>query len=140
MQDPIPDLWPEYIARTEVPTPLAILRIQANNLRTKTKGIIEAEVRNLTDNDKKREIYQFEVIAPALDGYTVRLFTAEHAMGLVYPIDFQWNEFQHGYESASTPEEIYSLLKIIFQSNTTRSVLMSLIAGSNERRPSAPTQ
>jgi len=63
MQDVIPDLWPDEITRTEVPTPLAILRIQANNLRAKTKGIIEAEVRCLVDREKKREIYHFEIVA-----------------------------------------------------------------------------
>ena len=133
MHDAIPDLWPAKI-RSEVPTPLAILRIQANNLQTKTKGLIKAEVRTLTDNSKGREIYQFELIAPAMEGYTVRLFSADHRSSLVYPININWHSFDQGLESASTPDEVYHLLQQIFQSNETKSTLMSLIAGSNERQ------
>jgi hypothetical protein len=140
MQDNIPDLWPDEIERTDVPTPLLILRIQANNLSKRTKGIIEAKVQNLTDNGKEREIYYFEVVAPALEGYTVRLFTAEHALSRVYPIIFYSNEFHDGAESASTPEEIYPLLQRIFTSRETTSLLMSLIARSNERQTSTQTQ
>ena len=136
MHDVIPDLWPDEI-RSEVPTPLAILRIQANNLQTKTKGIIQAEVRTLTDHNKKREIYRFELVAPAMEGYTFRLFSAEHQSKLVYPVVLEWDGFEHGSETASTPDELYPLLKMIFQSDATKSTLMSLIAQSNEQRQDA---
>ncbi len=139
MQDVIPDLWPDEITRTEVPTPLAILRIQANNLRAKTKGIIEAEVRCLVDREKKREIYHFEIVAPALEGQTIRLFSAEHAEALVYPIEFDWPEFENYHDgSASTPEQVYRILKRIFQSEKTTSIVMSLMARSNEKRTPSP--
>lgn len=134
MQDVIPDLWPDEIARTTVPTPLAILNIQANKLRDKTHGIIEAQVQRLTDNIKKREFYYFDIVAPALEGYTLRLFTAHHEVSLVYPILVMWGGFEEGFESASTPEEMYHFLQIIFGSRDTKSRLMSLIAQSNERR------
>ncbi len=137
MQDEIPDLWPDEIQTTEVPTPIAILRIQANRLHDKTKGLIEAEVRSLTDNDKAQELYQFDLIAPALDGYRLRLFECGHALSLVYPIDIYWREFDQGYSSASTPGEVYEALRTIFRSRTTTSIIMSMIARSNERKQSS---
>lgn len=138
MQDVIPDLWPDEIAKTDILTPLAILRIQANHLQVKTRGLIQAEVRTLTDKSKERDIYHFDLVAPALDGYTIRLFKADHKTLLVYPIEFQWPHFDNGDDvSASSPDEVYRILQRIFRSDETKSMVMSLIAQSNEKRAGA---
>lgn len=50
MPEMLTDLWPE-IETENIVTPLAILRFQAGQLRTKTKGLIEAEVRTKTTSN-----------------------------------------------------------------------------------------
>ncbi len=39
-----PDLWPDDIGDSKMKPPVAILRDQATHLKTKTGGLIEAEV------------------------------------------------------------------------------------------------
>ncbi len=48
MANAIPDLWPDEIAELDVLTPVAILRVQAGQLRQKTRGLVEADVGTMT--------------------------------------------------------------------------------------------
>src|SRR5437016_2313665 len=85
MPDTLPDLWPE-IETENIVTPLAILRFQAGQLRAKTKGLIEAEVRTERSGDDT-VCHELVIIAPALDRYEYVIATFRHGVTLVYPVD-----------------------------------------------------
>lgn len=128
VSDGIPDLWPEYVTFTNVLTPLAILRFQASQLRRKTKNILEGEI--VSEQREQDQVYHhLDLIAPALDRYRYRLLSASHNPQDVYPVAVQW--FDHD-EEVSSQEELTSKLQQIFENASTRSLIQSLFARSNE--------
>ncbi len=128
MPDTLPDLWPE-IETENIVTPLAILRFQAGQLRTKTKGLIEAVVRTVSVSDDS-VFHELVVIAPALDRYEYVIGTFKHAQHLVYPVRVQSESTETCF--CSTQEELLEAVSAILRSEKVRSVISSLIAQSRD--------
>ena len=130
---PIPDLWPEDISdETGLVMPVTILREQAAALTQRTRGIIEAEVRS-TKPETSRDgtiVHEFVLIAPALDGYAYALFQVSHPME-GYPVSVYFGPVgQRDVKGANDQESLVSLLRIIFNSAPTKSVIQALLAQS----------
>lgn len=132
MANVIPDLWPDEIAETDVATPLAILRVQAGQLRVKTKGLVEAAVETETIEGEER--YHFDLIAPALNRYRFRLLEAVHPVKQVYPVSVFSEQWGERGEGCSSQHELLGVLRGLFQSNATRALIASIVAQSNEAR------
>jgi hypothetical protein len=136
MANVIPDLWPDEIGNLDVATPLAILRVQAGQLKQKTRGHVEAAVDTETSADGKVEHYYFDLIAPALNRYRVRLLDAWHRPKQVYPIYVDSEAMQETAECATQAGFVH-VLGVIFSSSETLSLITSFIAQSNEKRSDA---
>lgn len=140
MSSKIPNLWPTEAVSFETLSPVAILRVQAENLTRMTHGLLQGEV--LTTNVSQKTVrHHLEIVAPALNGYRHQLLTVKHDKNLVYPVSFVTDEPAgddelHAFSStAYTEEEFIKLLTGALQSGYVLSVINSLIARSNESRP-----
>lgn len=158
MPTQIPSLWPDNIDVDVVP-PIAVLRHQASELRERTKGLLEAEVRSWPSKQEQgRIIHEFQIRAPALEGYTYSLFRIWHNKDFVYPAEIYFEPWvsqakteyfekqkrllpaqmfgpyavadlePSGIRSAATQTEFLEAMSDLLTSPRTKSVLMSLIA------------
>jgi hypothetical protein len=80
------DLWPGTIAEPSFKAPAVILREQADLLGRRTKGVVRAEVRPMEQlKGSKRISFSFNIVAPFLNNYRLRLLTIWHEPTKVYP-------------------------------------------------------
>ena len=137
-------LWPASI-KIDAQSPVSILRTQANLLTKITKGILKGEVE--TERGENKIQHRLIVIAPSLDNYRQTLLVAIHEVGLPYPVELRSNSLlfteehisEYGdmvkaqvYRSAYSDDEMRQLLAKALDSQETKSILLSLIANSNE--------
>ena len=139
MPTEIPDLWPDEVTNVNVVSPVAILRIQAGLLREKTHNILEAVIE--TEALEAFVEHKFVVIAPALDRYRHVLFSVRHDANQVYPVTveaecLQWREQTSRWPTATSQNDFFKLIGIIFMSEDTKALIHSLIAQSNDIQPS----
>ena len=128
----IPNLWPEELTET-VLTPAAILKAQATNLGEQTKGVLEAEVSRREESTKEGQtiiIYDFDVIAPALNGYRKTILQVNHAKDAIYPVYIK--SLGTGIPQAANDQRFLEVLGSHLQSQSIVSLLQTLIARSNE--------
>ncbi len=150
MDNSVPNLWPNI--EVKVLSPVAVLKQQAHQLSSVTKGVLEAEVRSL-HFEKGSVRHDFVITAKAI-GYSHVLFSASHDRELVYPVALkfkQWDdqarlefiksregilhrseEIPDGDKFAPGPDELKNHLQAIFHSDQAKSVVMSMIAKSND--------
>jgi hypothetical protein len=123
------NLWPEDIAVTEAVAPVTVLKEQASLLGQQTQNLVEARVRpGKPDFGKYSFVYRFDLIAPALDGYTYSLFKISHDVGL-YPLQIDFED--SGYPRiVGNEDQLMKQLEIIFASEKTKAIISSLIAQS----------
>lgn len=154
MPSKIPNLWPTETVSVEILSPLAILRMQAQNLTELTHRLVIGEV--TTDDRQEDGIYHhFDIVAPALNGYRHRILTIKHDTSMLYPVSYlvakkrdmksstiaSWSELLSQEQSgvigpvAMTEADFIKALKEAFNSDFVLSVINSLIARSNEARP-----
>ena len=116
------DLWPEF---EEVPlmTPVAILKEQGAFLSKRTSGLLDVEITSSTDFDEF--LHNFNIIARTLD-YSYRLFKIKHEITL-YPVNLYWGDKWH---EASNEEQFRKLLADILSHESTRKILLALLAQS----------
>ena len=137
----IPDLWPAYVA-DQIVTPLAILRIQAEKLRVRSNGILEAEVqssvvRNNHPSPPSQVKHRFLINAPAI-AYQHELLTCSHEIAVVYPVKIEsihlfLNESTDpDWTSANNQAELLYQIGNLLNSPSARSAIESMIARSNE--------
>lgn len=129
MPDTLTDLWPE-IETENIVTPLAILRFQAGQLRTKTKGLIEAEVRSFI-HENGHVFHNLVIIAPALNRYEYVVATFGHDADLVYPVGVSIEGPTKG-RSCSSQDELLDAVSELLRSQRVRAVITSLIAQSRD--------
>src|SRR5579871_4947989 len=87
----IPTLWPVNDIKVDVLTPLAILRVQANELSKITQGILKAEV--LTTQGDEVTTHVLDIIAPSLNSRH-RVLGVTHSNEMVYPVIVDAEIFQ----------------------------------------------
>lgn len=132
MVDSIPNLWPPEF-KIDVQTPYAILQVQANLLGKVTRGILVGTVE--TEISEERVQHRLVVIAPAHNGYRHTLIAVWHDPDLPYPVYVEAGGLVDGfgqYPTASSDDQLQSLVKKALQSDATKAVILSLIAKSNE--------
>ena len=129
MPDTLPDLWPE-IETENIVTPLAILRYQAGQLRAKTKGLIEAEVRTERFDDDS-VCHELVIIAPALDRYEYVIATFGHHVKLVYPVAVAI-ESNPRARMCNSQDELLDAVSEILRTEKVKAVISSLIAQSRD--------
>ena len=129
MPSTLPDLWPEFVTNIDVLTPLAILRFQAGQLRAKTKGLIEAEVR--TERENASVTHELILIAPALDRYEYVVANFNHDAVLVYPVNVS-SRFCQGSKWCDSQDKLLNTVSEILSDAGLRAVISSLIAQSRD--------
>lgn len=113
------DFWGE-IETTEVKTPLSIMREQAAALGPRTKNLVEAKVD--TETRGGEFIHTFELVVPALEDYTYRLFQVQHSVEM-YPIRVKGTPIE-----LETEETFTAWLRERLSSEKTRKLVSNLLA------------
>jgi hypothetical protein len=129
----IPDLWPE-IEQSEVVPPVAILREQAALLGEKTSHLLEGRVATSVA-PQGRFVHSFYIVAPALGGYTYKLFDIEHGAS-PYPVEPARRESpsifstRHAKQQLrfETEAELLDYIRRVLNSDRTKRVLGNLLA------------
>lgn len=138
------DLWPDNLGVNGGKAPAAILREQAQRLEEKTQNIITGKietsflprliVREKYGSNEDLFMYDFSLEAPVLDYYRHNLFTIFHGINL-YPVIFNTDEEIKKELSgkiinltAGNEEEFLDLLKGIFNSKRTVTIINSLLS------------
>jgi hypothetical protein len=145
------NLWSEDIANiaqidNESPSPVNILREQAQLLGKQTQGKVEAEVEANIDYDYNSDVdesfivytqefkYNFYLTTPIIPGYRYKLFTISHDADL-YPVDFHLDrgiadEINQGKKvlRAKSEEQFLDTLKKIFNSKKTSQVIRAILS------------
>jgi hypothetical protein len=132
------DLWSPEI-RVDVLSPYTILQMQAGFLKKRTGGIIDAIV-DKTENAESAEV-TLDVVATALN-HRERVLTAIYtAPNKPYPVKVEAIGIRDKranlipYRWASTEEGFMNLLRESLQSEEMNTLIQSLIARTNEKRP-----
>jgi hypothetical protein len=127
----VPDLWPKEILDAEpVLTPFSILKKQAVALADRTKGLIEAKVVRVRDDDDDFH-YSFKLVAPSIN-YSYTLFTAWHEPITLYPVN---GMFLENHTECDTQDAFLNWLKSVFASIETRRVINGLLIQVKEGTP-----
>lgn len=120
-------LWPtDFGERSDVLTPLAILRQQGSILGEQTKNIVFGRVSTSSEGDTF--VQQFSVQCPPL-GYSTNLIAVKHGIDL-YPATVILANEQGPYQDARNSEELKAILKDIFARPKTKKTIASLLAQS----------
>ncbi len=135
----IPDLWGNDI-NVEVVSPATILKVQAEKLSLKTKGVLLARTYPSGDGCDGADVtHHLELHAPAIN-YTEEVLAISHVQNRAYPVvirmpaSIAWER----QEQASTKwcgneEEFMQALRTALRSYPVRSAIDSILAESNER-------
>ena len=113
------DLWGE-IEALQIRTPLSILREQAALLGAKTKNLVEASVKTRVNGDTF--CHSLELVVPALDSYTYKLFTICHGAS-IYPVVQPSKSTR-----LETEEEFIEWLGAILSSPETKRIVSNLLS------------
>jgi hypothetical protein len=116
------DFWGD-IAPATVRTPVAILREQASLLGTKTANLIEAAVETETSKGDFRHL--FNLVVPALNNYTYRLFAIQHGINF-YPVRVFHEELD-----LKTEDDFIDWLRSKLSSDDTKKIIGNLLAQVN---------
>jgi hypothetical protein len=133
------DLWPEI--KLTANTPERMLRHQANVLKKKSQGYLEAEVTKVVE-DGKTTLF-FDLIAPQLKRTRYRIFTATYSeFDDSYPTSVESAAIQDLYSdgdpdvtntvSADDESHFGSIIKTILTSRRVQAKIESFIARTNE--------
>jgi hypothetical protein len=114
------DLWGEIVAPA-IRTPVSILREQASLLGAKTKHVIEGEVDTRVSGSTF--FHLFNLVAPALDNYSYKLFEISHDVGL-YPVHV-WDASS---EDLRDEQAFLDWLGRKLSSSDTKSIIGNLLA------------
>ncbi|MGD0298797.1 MAG: hypothetical protein ABSE86_16960 [Bryobacteraceae bacterium] len=113
------DFWGE-IGTSAARTPSSIMREQAAALGPKIQHLVEAKVE--TRSYGQSIVHSFDIVVPALDGYTYRLFEIEHDPHL-YPLSVRGEDLE-----IATEMQFTAWLRKQLSSEQTRRVVSNLLA------------
>lgn len=147
------DLWPDNLGEESGRAPAAILREQARHLENKTNKMLtgriepsylpKVTVMEKFGGDEDLFMYEFHLEAPVLDYYRNNLLTIFHGIDL-YPVIIHTNETIRKDISrdvlnitADNEEEFLDILKKIFRSEKTVTIINSILAQVKEIMPNS---
>lgn len=122
------NLWPEFALDEVIRSPKTILNEQAEFLAKGTKNLLTANVRTAPSNGGGI-LYFFEIIAPNLNGYKYSLFYILQRDVFFYPCNF------NGQFDIDSEEMLLHELKDLFNADSTKKVISSLLAQSKSEVP-----
>ena len=117
------DFWPEEFGHETVVPPVVMLREQAKALAIKTKGLVIADVESKSSKNGFR--HEFYLAVPTFEDYRYELFNVFHDV-ILYPARVE--AYKVGKMTCESPESLERVLKQILSSETTISVVRSLMA------------
>ena len=123
MAETIADFWPENIGKTNLVTPVTLLKEEASYLGPKTKQLVTAEVTTSTQPDG-RFLHNFMLVVPGLSNYKYSLFQVAHPITL-YPAQVYWQNVGIG---VATQENLVQKLQEIIASDSTKKIVEALLA------------
>ncbi len=97
----VQSLWPEAI-RSNIPSPYAMLRTQADALAEQTGGLLVGEVRRREAADD-RVAMSLDIVVPALDGARFRILTVGYGKEMVYPAVLDAEVFRNSARRRKEP-------------------------------------
>ncbi len=123
------DLWPDDIGDSKLKSPVTILREQAELLKTKTQGKVEAEVQTsvISQGDQIHSV--FTLLVPSLEGFRYDLLEVRHGVSF-YPLDVLPRAGHNlpNYMDLENEDRFVKALKALFGSPEVRRLIHSLIA------------
>jgi hypothetical protein len=132
MANEVVDLWPPDLVVSGETSPALLLRQQAERLRGRTNGRVEAEVvtKSLAGG---RLIHRFSLKAPGLGEYTHTLFYVVHRKQRPYPVEIHLFAVTAQAEASAEftckdQESFEATLRDLFASPGTRKTIDSLLA------------
>ncbi len=125
------DLWPPDLVVSEETSPALVLREQADALRKRTNGRVEARIYTRPEQGGKVSHY-FDLQTPEPGGYSHRLLEVVHRKSQLYPAEVNFilavnDEGQAPYYKCSNQEELEHDLRGIFADEQTRKMINSLL-------------
>jgi hypothetical protein len=130
----VEDFWGDLPA-VETSFPATILREQAELLERKTNGTLQAKIVSI-DDDEDTISYEFDIIAPALNGYIYTVLEIFHDAE-IFPLTVKDLNKSEEYECRNE-QELKTTLKQILGSDQTKKVIANLIAMSTSLPSSRP--
>ena len=133
------DLWPEKFVETEIVSPIAILKEQANFLTKKTNSVVIGKVTMGKSSTANLPSFTatLELFCPLLNDYTFLLFTMYYSLESLYPV-FLINVKVMGENAkperrnfkAETQEELEAVFERVFSDPVTLKTIESMLAHS----------
>jgi hypothetical protein len=120
------NLWPAKFEVPDIELPVTILKRQAANLSTLTKGLLEGKLEG-TKGIEDNFGYTFYIIAPALGNYRYRFFEVRYGISL-YPINIRTSG--ETWVKLETPGKFKEHLRKIFGSPETLKIVGALLKQS----------
>jgi len=136
---PLPNsLWPTNIdTQPKIVTPSAILKEQASILSQMVRNILRGAVRQFQVEDEftPKLHYAFTIVAPALNNYSVELFTIEHDATKLYPLKLESRFLPPPRQSELTltindEESFRASIRELFADKRTTDAISALLAQS----------
>jgi len=124
MAGPEEDFWPEDIAKTEMVTPVSMMRAQAAILGQKTNNQLTASVQPIS-GAPPHFVWSFQITSPSLGGYRYEIFRVQHPLTL-YPAVFMWEG--HANTTVQDDRSFKDFLKQIIGSDQTKKIVQALLA------------
>jgi hypothetical protein len=126
--------WPDDL-KTDVKTPLEVLRPRADELVQVTSGALVGEVTTTEDNENETawENHHLDVVAPVLNGLRNRILTVSHEKSAVYPAFVRGRAFGDNVREVMSDEHLVLVLRDALKHDRVKATLLSMIAMSNEK-------
>ena len=126
------DLWGDLPLDVTIRPPAVFLKEQASILTVRTRGLLRGEVSYLRAAPNLQAA--LDIVAPALQGYRLRLLIIEHAI-VFYPL--QMTDVLNGITRDAPSEDQYvTLLKSLLSSRKVHDAVGSLLSQVKAGLPS----
>jgi hypothetical protein len=123
------DLWGNLPDEETFAVPVRLLADQADLLGQKTGNLLEARVNPISLATTKNLAYELEILAPALDNYSITILRVRHPIES-YPVQVESMVDEHTKLEAADEAQFSAILSQILGSNEVRRIIASLIAQS----------
>jgi len=129
------DFWPKEIGEAKkIAVPASIAAEQAALLGQKTKNVVTARVVSKTSTEEGQVKFGFDLVAPALSNYRLRLFNFAYRLDRLYPVVVYSLGFRGLKEPIEAADEAAwkELLKRIFSHESVIGIIQALQSQSED--------
>jgi hypothetical protein len=130
MATDIPNLWKLDLEPPQTPTPVSVLRKQAQSLGELTKGMVVGKVETVSGKDTIT--HRFSLYAPLL-AYSYPLFSVAHDGVHLYPVKISGTRARLDYSAeASDYPSFVNEIRAILSDEGVKEAIVALVAQSRE--------